>query len=318
MGNHLDDWFTDPFPIEKVSMSSPDPHHVAGARGLVAVSLAGVLWGTTGVVVQYLHRTVGLGAISIGFWRLLIAAVAMVAISVPTFRRLLVALRHHKLGMIGAGIGLAFYQACYFLAVVWVGVAVATMVSLGVAPVVITVWESVRWRRWPPARRLGAVIMALAGLVLIQNGGQQAGGPHPGWGLMAALMSGTVYAATAVLSSRLTRTVPSTALTTVMVASGALALLPLAAVEGLTGTAPWTAATVGGLIFIGVACTAVAYGLFNAGLRTVPSGAASILTLWEPLTAAVLAVLLLGEILSPAALVGSALLLGSVMLSYLR
>ena len=42
--------------------------------------------------------------------------------------------------MIGAGIGLAFYQACYFLAVVWVGVAVATMVSLGVAPVVITVW----------------------------------------------------------------------------------------------------------------------------------------------------------------------------------
>ena len=67
-----------------------------------------------------------------------------------------------------------------------------------------------------------------------------------------------------------------------------------------------------------VACTAVAYGLFNAGLRTVPSGAASILTLWEPLTAAVLAVLLLGETLSPAALVGSALLLGSVMLSYLR
>ena len=83
-------------------------------------------------------------------------------------------------------------------------------------------------------------------------------------------------------------------------------LLSLATVEGLTGTAPWTAATVGGLIFIGVACTAVAYGLFNAGLRTVPSGAASILTLWEPLTAAVLAVVLLGETLSPAALVGSA------------
>ena len=207
-------------------MSSPDPHHAAGARGLVAVSLAGVLWGTTGVVVQYLHRTVGLGAISIGFWRLLIAAVAMVAISVPTFRRLLSALRHHKLGMIGAGVGLAFYQACYFLAVVWVGVAVATMVSLGVAPVVITLWESVRWRRRPPARRMGAVIMALVGLVLIQNGGQEAGGPHPGWGLVAALMSGTVYAATAVLSSRLTRTVPSTALTTVMVVAGALALLP--------------------------------------------------------------------------------------------
>ncbi len=66
-------------------MPSPDPHDVAGARGLVAVSLAGVLWGTTGVVVQYLHRTVGLSAIAIGFWRLLIAAVAMVAISVPTF-----------------------------------------------------------------------------------------------------------------------------------------------------------------------------------------------------------------------------------------
>ena len=47
---------------------------------------------------QYLHRSVGLGAISIGFWRLLVAALAMVAISVPTIRRLLAALRHHRPG----------------------------------------------------------------------------------------------------------------------------------------------------------------------------------------------------------------------------
>jgi DME family drug/metabolite transporter len=102
-----------------------------------------------------------------------------------------------------------------------------------------------------------------------------------------------------------------------MCAVGALALLPLTLAAPPLPQTPggWA---VGGIVYIGVACTALAYGLFNAGLRTVPSGEASILTLWEPLTATVLALLLLGETLTPLAVLGSVLLLGSVALSYVR
>lgn len=288
-----------------------------GVRGLLAVSAAGVLWGTTGVVVQDVHRTTGLGAVSIGFWRLVVAAVALLLLTLPRIAALRQSARRHPLALVAAGVGLGFYQACYFLAVVWVGVAVATLVSLGVAPVVITVWETWRTRRRPPALRIGAVGLALVGLALVQDGGRGTGGSHPGWGLLAALASGTVYAGTAMLSRRLASTVPIMVLTTAMCAVGALALLPLALATPPLAQPPGAGA-VGGIVYIGVACTAVAYALFNAGLRTVPSGAASILTLWEPITATVLAVVLLHESLTPLAAVGSGLLLGSVALSYVR
>jgi DME family drug/metabolite transporter len=289
----------------------------AGVAGLLAISAAGVLWGTTGVVVQYVNRTTGMGAVSIGFWRLVVAAVVLLAMSVPRLRHLGGSLRRQPLALVLAGLGLGFYQAAYFLSVVWVGVAIATLVSLGVAPVVITAWEAWRSRRRPPALRIVAVAAALVGLALVQDGGGGGGGSHPAWGLVAALVSGTAYAATAMLSSRLARTVPATVLTTVMCAVGAVGLLPLALLAP-GPTSPPGGWAIGGLIYIGVACTALAYLLFNAGLRTVPSGAASILTLWEPLTATVLALLLLGETLTPLAVVGSALLLGSVALSYVR
>jgi DME family drug/metabolite transporter len=60
--------------------------------------------------------------------------------------------------------------------------------------------------------------------------------------------------------------------------------------------------------------TAVGYILFMHGMRTTPATVASVLTLVEPLTAAVLAWLLFDERLGPLALVGAALLLGAVVL----
>ena len=160
MGNHFDDWFTDPSLIKKVAMPSPDPHDVAGARGVVAVSLAGVLWGN-----DRSRRAVPASNGRIECHRDRLLAVAdrgggdggdqRADHSQPAGRPPAPPPRHDR-SRDRSGL----YQACYFLAVVWVGVAVATMVSLGVAPVVITVWESLRRRRRPPARRLGAVIMA--------------------------------------------------------------------------------------------------------------------------------------------------------------
>jgi DME family drug/metabolite transporter len=58
----------------------------------------------------------------------------------------------------------------------------------------------------------------------------------------------------------------------------------------------------------------VAYRLFFASLGSVRATTVSVLTLTEPLTAAVLAVLLLGEHLTWTMAAGTLLLLGSVVL----
>ena len=80
---------------------------------------------------------------------------------------------------------------------------------------------------------------------------------------------------------------------------------------------PRTVPTVAGVLWLAVVATVIAYGLFYAGLRSTPGSVAMILTLLEPVTAVVLAAVLLGEPLTVASVLGGALLLGAVLLLYL-
>ena len=56
----------------------------------------------------------------------------------------------------------------------------------------------------------------------------------------------------------------------------------------------------------------VAYALLYTGLRTTPSGTAVVATLVEPVTAVLIAVLLLDEHLSPAGLIGAFLIVAAI------
>jgi DME family drug/metabolite transporter len=64
--------------------------------------------------------------------------------------------------------------------------------------------------------------------------------------------------------------------------------------------------------YLGLVTMALAYALPYTGLRSTPSGTAVIATLVEPVTAVLIAVLLLGERLSPAGLLGSLLILVAI------
>ncbi|CAM5212450.1 Putative inner membrane transporter YicL OS=Lysinibacillus sphaericus OX=1421 GN=yicL_3 PE=3 SV=1 [Lysinibacillus sphaericus] len=63
---------------------------------------------------------------------------------------------------------------------------------------------------------------------------------------------------------------------------------------------------------MGVMCTSIAYLLFLSGLQKISSSSAVTLSLAEPLTAAMLGVLLVGEHLSSTSWVGVAMLLEEV------
>lgn len=284
----------------------------APLTGLLLVSLAGVLWGTTGPVVAVLHRSTGLGALTIGFWRLVVSAVVMLAICVWRWGTLRTALRDHPVALLVAGVGLAAYQGLYFLSVVWTGVSVATLVSLGLAPVVTAGWEALRDRRRPSTTHLVVLLVALAGLVLIASDGAPAAGPRPVAGLLAAIGSGTVYAVVTLVCERIAGEVDGIVQTTVMSVVGAVALLPVALATGITAAAVDVPAALG-LLYIGAVATALAYVAFTAGLRSTPSSVASVLTLWEPITAAVIAVVVLSEPLGLLTAAGSGLLVLAVL-----
>ena len=114
----------------------------AGARaGLVQVALAGVLWGTGGLAVQLIRREAALPVLTISAYRTVIAAALLLA-TVAVRRQwtpMIAIVRRNPLAIGTVGIGTAMYQVLYFFSVINVGVSVATVVSLGLAPVTMTV-----------------------------------------------------------------------------------------------------------------------------------------------------------------------------------
>jgi DME family drug/metabolite transporter len=287
--------------------------HSSHLRGLAEVAAASVLWGTGGLAVQLIRERAPLSAVTISAWRMVLAAVALLVVLVAVRRvgDLLALARSRPRQLLAVGIGTAAYQGFYFVSVTRGGVAVATMVSLGLAPVLLTVAEAVRRRRAPVPSRLAVLGAALTGLVLVSLAGADAStGPAPAAGVLLAIASGTTYALTTVAGGSVSREAHPVVLTSGMTLVGAAVLLPAAAlVDGHLTADPVALAW---LVYLGVLTMALAYVLLYSGLRVTEPSTAVTASLVEPATAAVVAALVLEEPLGPTAVLGIVLVLGAV------
>lgn len=293
------------------------PAPAAARRGFLLVVLAALVWGTSGFSGEVVARNSDLGPLDIAWHRMAIGAVVLFAFWAATRRRAgpaPVAGRGTVVRLLLVGAGLGAYQLAYFSAVAQAGVSIATLVALGLAPLLIAVGAALLGHGRPDRTTVVALVVALVGLVLLV--GISAGtdtGTTVVLGALLAVGSALGYAVVTLAGAGVPVGVP---VTLVGFAGGALLLTPAALATGLRFTADPTALLV--LIYLGVVPSAVAYAMFFTGLRTVPGAVASIVTLLEPLTATALAALLLGERLAPAALAGGLLVLAAVAGLYLR
>lgn len=287
--------------------------------GLLQISLAGVLWGTGGLGVQVVRDHVPMSVLTISAWRMGLAA-AVLLLAVVALRAggsLARLLRERPRRVLLVGCGTAAYQALYFGAVVAVGVTVATVVSLGLAPVLLTVADAVRHGRRPTGERLLVLAAALTGLVLVSvfagHGGGTTG-PHPGLGVALAVASGAAYALATALGEPLARATGPLTLTTATTSVGALALAPFLLADAVRGEPVLTSdpVVVTTLVYLGLMTMALAYGLLYAGLRTADGSAAVVATLLEPVTAALVAAVFLDERVGVGGVVGTLLILAAV------
>jgi DME family drug/metabolite transporter len=287
-------------------------------RGLLLVSLAGVVWGTIGPGVQLVHDGSGLAPLTISAYRAIAAVAVLLVISLVTGRltKSWSLARQQWRRVTIVGLLTAAFQMLFFVAVVATGVSVATVVCLGFAPVLLLVVSSTEQRRLPSAGHALTVTIAVVGLLLVSlvgGAGDQA--PNPVLGILAALGSGAAYGLSADVAAPLTQRLDTLTVTTTTMSVAAVVLVPgglvLAYLRGesltTTDTAAWLL-----IVYLGVVTMAVAYALLFTGLRSTPSGSAVVATLLEPVTAVLIAVLFLGERLTPAGLVGSLLILTAI------
>ncbi|MBW5424217.1 EamA family transporter [Streptomyces sp. BG9H] len=300
-------------------------------RGLFYLIVAGTAWGTAGAAAALVFQASDMGPVGLSFWRCAGGFVLLLGVRVVRPRRAKPYEAHAALlephaaplgrlagrsrrvrRIVVTGVALSVFQTAYFAAVEATGLAVGTVVTMGSGPVLIALGA-----RLTLGERLGrggvvAVVGALAGLVVLVLGG--GGATVRPVGVVWGLVSAGAYAAMTLLTRRWGRDggAGSADDTVWSFAVVALCLLPLAGAEGLVPHTVEPARVGLYLLYIAAVPTAVAYTLYFAGAAVVRSATVSVITLLEPVSAAVIAVALLGEALTVATVAGTLLMLAAV------
>jgi DME family drug/metabolite transporter len=266
------------------------------------VLLAAICFGTTGTA-----QAVGPGGspVAVGAARIVLGGLLLVLVA----RGLRVRMPRIGAALIGMATAVAVYQLSFFAAVKLTGVAVGTVVAIGSGPAAAGALGLLVNGERLSARWAQATILAAIGVLLLAGDG---GASVDLTGVALAVTSGVGYATYTVLSKRMLDA--GEAPEGVMAAGfggAAVLLLPALVVAG-----PGFLGTPGGLAmaaYLAAVPTALAYVLFSRGLRHMSSGETATLVLAEPLTAAVLGVVALGEHPSPTAGIGALLVLAGLL-----
>jgi DME family drug/metabolite transporter len=274
--------------------------------------LSGLLWGTGGLIGTLFGQAAGLSAMSVATYRLLAGGALIVAFLTLTGKRWPTG-RAAWTRIAVNGLLSALFQSCYFAAISLTSVSLATLVTIGGTPVIVAIVEQARGRRALGRAGVITIAMALAGLGLLvglPGGGFSEAAVLASTGL--ALLSAAGFAAVTLIGTSPVTGLDELTLNGFGFSLGGMALLPLAAVLGGLSFRP-SLASAGLLAALGIGPTAVAYTLYFRGLRKASASTAALLSLIEPLTAAVLAALVLGNRLSATGIAGAVMLLAAVV-----
>jgi DME family drug/metabolite transporter len=277
----------------------------------IQVLLAALCFGTTGTA-QALGpdgaSPLTVGAVRVAFG----AALLVIAVRLAAGGA---AVRLARGPLTVGGLGVAGYQLCFFAAVHDTGVAVGTVAALGSAPAFAGLGGWLVDRTRPGRAWAVATALAAVGVGSMALSGSAAEVSAPG--VVLALGAGASYAVFTLASKRLLDA--GAAVDRVMAGVftlGALLLVPVL----VLGDLDWLTSVDGVAMALWLAAvpTALAYILFAHGLRLLPASEVATLTLAEPVTAAALGAIVLGERPGALAAAGIALVIAGLVVLALR
>ena len=289
--------------------------HNTDRRDFLFIVCASMAWGTVGIANQAIYTHVTTNALSLAFLRLAIAApLFFLARWIFPGQRSLPIKRRDRAVMIVMGGLQALYQSCYSAAIPYAGVTVSTLIALCAAPVIVALVSALITREPLTPITLVALAGALGGTILLVVTPSHLMGKAsvslPG--VLLAFLAACGYAGFILCGRLLTNRCHPLQVNSIAFGTGALLLFLFALPTGLVVVYPaqdWLI-----LLYLGCIPTALAYGLFQVGMRSLSATVVSIVTLFEPLTAALLAWIIFGEKLGPLGLLGALCLVGAMAL----
>ena len=277
------------------------------ATGLVLV--AAFLFGTTGTALGRFEPDASPNGVSA--LRLLIGAGTLIVVAVAGGARPRSLHGHGGWLALGA-LAVAGYQMCFFIGTTRTGVALATVATIGSGPVFAGLIDLLAYRRVPTLGWLTGTALGIVGIVLLV--GSQPTDQVDALGVLAALGSGFGWAVYASIGKVcIARGLDSSACMAALFAGGAVLLGPFLFVDDLGWASTGTGLALA--LYLGVVTVGVAYTCYGRGLRVLPAPTVITLTLAEPITAAVLASVVLHEDIDALGWVGIALVLVALVVT---
>ncbi|WP_122081126.1 DMT family transporter [Vibrio coralliirubri] len=266
--------------------------------GTLAILFASILWGTTGTAASFAPdlSPLAIGAFSMGVGGLMQAGLA--------YRKILFAfdklLQNKKLLAVSA-LALAVYPLAFYSSMKLSGVAIGTVVSIATAPFFSALLECLISKnnninkRWLTSFAIGVVGIGL--LVFSESSAtNESGDDLKLLGIALGLLAGLCYAIYSwVTKALIDKGIKSQAAMGSIFGLGAILLLPTLWFTGDNLFSSQTNVLV--ISYLTLIPQCLGYIAFSFGLRHVTASSANLLTLFEPVVAAVLAVCVVGELI---------------------
>ncbi|UOE81924.1 EamA family transporter [Vibrio splendidus] len=266
--------------------------------GTLAILFASILWGTTGTVASFAPdlSPLAIGAFSMGVGGLMQAGLA--------YRKILFAfdklLQNKKLLAVSA-LALAVYPLAFYSSMKLSGVAIGTVVSIATAPFFSALLECLISKknninkRWLTSFAIGVVGIGL--LVFSESSStNESGDDLKLLGIALGLVAGLCYAIYSWATKALIdKDIESQAAMGSIFGLGAMLLLPTLWFTGENLFSSQINVLV--ISYLTLIPQCLGYIAFSFGLRHVTASSANLLTLFEPVVAAVLAVCVVGELI---------------------
>ena len=209
-------------------------------------------------------------------------------------------------------IGVAGSQISFFEAVTRTGVAVGTLVAIGMGPVAAGVIDWVAYRHEPTRHWILGVSVALAGVVLLSQGALEVVWSGVAFGVLA----GCFIPLFGFSAQRFMQDRPLLPAMATVVTSGAVLLSPLAVASADTAFA--SVESTATIAYLGVATMTGAQVLWGSGLQRLSLSVVLAVTLIEPAVAATLAMTVLNEPVTVGLVAGICLVIAGVGITSLN
>jgi len=276
--------------------------------GTVMVLASATCFGSLAILAKYAYAA-GLGAEQALAFRFALAALGMVALSFLLGHNLLRMERTRFLVLFGMGFaGYCTQSLTYFVALRTLPASLVVLIAY-IYPSLVVAAGWLFLRRAVSARHLVALAASFLGLVLLVGGGAHV---ELSWALVLAVVSPVIYTAYILVGERVMDSGPALPASAVIISGAALAFCLLAALNHQLAL-PLHASGWAVVIGLAVIPTMLAISLFLAGLPRVGAARAALLSTWEPVVTVALAVLLLGDRMSPIQVLGGILVLVAVV-----